>query len=272
MIGLVTDSNSQLPARLRDRFAVRVVGLSVVIDGVAYQEGVDLDAETAYRRLGEGATFSTAAPSPGRLGEAYAAAAEAGAGSIVSVHVGSNISATVDAARLAAAAAPVPVEIVDTGTASFAVGCCVWAAGEAIAEGAQAAEAAEAARSVAGRVGNVFVAGALALARRGGRLDEAVTAGGGVAVLALEEGRMREVGRAGDDVEAVAAMADYVLASARPDRALRIGVGAAAAEHLARRLVEALSGPGVAEVVRYQIGPSVVAHTGLGTVGAVFYG
>jgi selenide,water dikinase len=40
---------------------------------------------------------------------------------------------------VAAADAPVPVRVVDTGTASFGVACCVWEAAEALAAGATGA-------------------------------------------------------------------------------------------------------------------------------------
>ena len=69
---------------------------------------------------------------------------------------------------------PVPVEVVDTGTASFPVACCVWAAGSVLEGGGTLGAAAAAARAVADRVDNVFIVGALDLAAtrraaRGGR-------------------------------------------------------------------------------------------------------
>ena len=147
MIALVTDSNAQLPDELRDRFGVRVVPLTIVLDGEDRTEGVDLDADEFYDRLGEGAEVSTAAPSPGRFAAAFAAAAEAGATAVLSVHIGSNTSATVDSARLGAKTATVPVEIVDTGTASFPIACCVWAAGTVLEGGGTLEQAATAARA-----------------------------------------------------------------------------------------------------------------------------
>jgi hypothetical protein len=59
------------------------------------------------------------------------ALAGAGATEIVSVHVGSAYSGTVNAAQVGARLAPVPVHIVDSESASFALGCCVWAAADA---------------------------------------------------------------------------------------------------------------------------------------------
>ncbi|MDP9389407.1 MAG: DegV family protein, partial [Actinomycetota bacterium] len=177
MIGLCTDSNSQVPPDLARRYGVEVVPLTVTVDGEEFLEGVDLDADGFYARFAAGATpaVTTAAPSPGRFVAAYEALAAAGADEILSVHIGSAISGTFNAARLAAQASPVPVRLVDTGTASFGVTCCLWEAAEAVAAGASLEDAARVAEAVAGRTGNVFVVRAVELVRRGGRLGDAGT-------------------------------------------------------------------------------------------------
>ena len=271
MIGLVTDSNAQLPDNLRERYQVAVVPLTIVVDDHPYQEGVDITVAEFYERLGAGASVSTAAPSPGAVLAAYEQLAAAGATEILSIHIGSNTSATVNAVTVAAGSSPVPVEIVDTGTASFAVACCVWAAGEVLAAGGDLTRAAGVARRVADQVGNVFIVGALDLARRGGRLAADAAAGEGLPVLALAEGRMEAVGRVHDVESAVDAMTAYVVdgAGGVPQR---VGVGDALTPELAGEYAARLADrPEVAELVRYEIGPSVGAHTGAGTVGACFF-
>jgi DegV family protein with EDD domain len=270
-VALVTDSNAQMPRALLDRYGVRVVPLTVVVDGNVYQEGIDLDPGEFYRRLAEGATVSTAAPAPGAVLAAYEAAAADGVGAILSIHIGSNTSATLSAVAIAARMSPIPVTVVDTGTASFAIGCCVWAAGAALEMGASVTDAAATAYRVAGDVGNVFVVGALELARRGGRLAAGAEHGAGVAVLALEGGQMRVLERVHDEGGAVEAMARYVETVAA-GRRRRVGVGDALAGDLGDALATRLErGGAVAELVRYEVGPSVGAHTGAGTVGAVFF-
>jgi len=278
VIGLVTDSNSQIPTDLAEKFDVEVVPITVTVDGVSYIEGVDLDAD-AFWALFEGATpqVTTAQPSAGRFVEAYAAAARRGADEILSVHIGSGLSGTVNAARLAAASAPVPVHIVDTGTASFAVTCCVWEAALALAAGASVEEAAAAAETVAATVGMVFVVKALDLARAGGRLataapDAVLKLGSDVVpVLTLIGGAMEIVGQVADVEFAADVMANQVRTAGS---SLRVGVGLAdpATAPLAQALEDRLLGASeVLEVVRYRVGPSVGAHTGPGTVGAVWY-
>jgi DegV family protein with EDD domain len=271
VIALVTDSNALLPRDLQDRFDVEVVPLTVVVDDTPYAEGVELDAATFNQHLADGATVSTAAPSPGALLSAYEHAAARGADAVLSIHIGSNTSATVGSARVAAGSSPIPVEIVDTGTASFPVACCVWAAGPALEAGATIDDAAAAARATARAVGNVFIVGALDLARRGGRLTTDAEDGGGVPVLVLRDGTMDVIGRAADVEAAVDAMvAEFGRAAA--GHAMRVGVGDAAAAEVAAELTRRLMArPETAELVRYEVGPSVAAHSGLGTAGAVYF-
>ena len=270
-IALVTDSNAQMPAVLRKRFDVRVVPLAIVLDGHEYHEGVDLTTAEFYARLATGATVTTAAPSPGEVLAVYHDAIDAGATQILSVHIGSNTSATFNAVQIAADACDVPVEVVDTGTASFAVSCCVWAAADALAAGAEIGAAADAGRAAAATVGNVFVVGALDLPRRSGRLSAAVTDGDGIPVLALADGQMNAVGRAATIEDAVQAMTEYVVSEAC-GRELRVGVGDALSPELAHALADALlERLELVDLVRYEVGPSVGAHTGVGTVGACFF-
>jgi DegV family protein with EDD domain len=271
VIALVTDSNAMLPAGLRDRFSVAVVPLTIVVDGQPYAEGVEITTPTFYERLAAGATVSTAAPPPGLFVAAYEQAASAGADAVLSVHVGSNTSATVNSARVASATSPIPIDLVDTGTASFPVACCVWAAGVVLERGGTLEAARVAAETVADAVGNVFIVGALDLARRGGRLAADATEGDGAPVLALRDGTMEVTGRCHDVEGAVDHMVE-AFARASTRGSMRVGVGEAAAPEIATALAERLRQRAeVAELIRYDVGPSVVAHTGLGTAGAVYF-
>jgi DegV family protein with EDD domain len=276
VIGLCTDSNAQLPAELVERYGVEVVPLTVTLDGDDFLEGVDLDADGFYARFEQGVTqVATAAPSPGRFALAYEALVGRGATEIVSIHIGSSVSSTLDAARVASRGAGVPVRLIDTGTASFGVACCVWEAAEALAKGADAQEAASVAEAVAARTGNVFVVGALELARSGGRLtgssgspSDGTTA---IPVLTLAEGRMVPVGEVATLDDAARVMAAIVLDAGT---GLRVGLGiadAGAAPLWHALEAPLLDAPEVLDVVRYRIGPSVGAHTGPGSAGAIYY-
>lgn len=275
MIGIVTDSNSQIPPSLVERYGVAVVPLPVTVDGATYLEGVDLDVDELYARLDSAAppTVATAQPSPGQFAAVYDRLVAEGAHEILSVHIGSSVSGTVNSARLGAAGVTVPVRIVDTGTASFAVALCTWAAAEAIADGASMDDAADVAGRTAAGVGNVFAVRALDLARAGGRLADSPAAaahGGSIPVLTMTGGTMHVVGHAADLDEVADLMAEHIRAGGQ---ALRVGIGVADAgvAHVWDAVEERLAGaPEVLEVVRYRVGPSVGVHTGPGTVGAMY--
>ena len=273
MIGICTDSNSQLPAALAQRYGIEIVPLTVTVDDVDYLEGVDLDADGFYAMYRDGLcpTVSTSQPSPGQFAVAYEDLAARGCTEILSIHVSSAVSGTISAARLAAHSVPMPVRLVDSGAAGFGVSCCVWAAAAAIADGASADGAALIAEQLAPTIGNVFVVDALAHLHAGGHAHDPDRASGGIPVVSLRDGQVEIVQQAATALEAVNAMAAYTL---RRGSRLRVAVGHSDAETapLADGLQEALGeAAGVLEVVRYRIGPSIGAHTGPGTVGCFMF-
>lgn len=269
MIGICTDSNSQLPAELRDRFDVEVVPLTVTLDGTDHLEGVDLDADAFYAAFADGHTpeISTSQPSAGRFVEAYRRLADRGATAIVSVHVTAAMSGTLGAATLAAAASPVPVRTVDSGTASFGIACCVWAAGSARDAGETVDGVADAAARLAPSIGTAFVVGVPLLTRRGGRAEGVDLEGEGIPVLSMDGGELTVLDRVGDIDAAIGAMSAYAL-----DRGPRIHVAVGTSDASSRPVADALTTeladhPAVVDLVAYRIGPSVGAHTGPGTAG-----
>ena len=276
MIGLCTDSNSQLPQALVRRFGVEVVPITVTVDDVDYLEGVDLDADGFYAKFDLGRTpiVTTSQPSPGQFAVAYEGLVARGATEILSIHVGASVSGTLNSARLAARSVAVPVRLVDSATASFGLSCCVWAAAEAIESGASLDEAAAVAETLAPRIGNVFIVGGLDLMQKGGRSGGALSAidvADGIPVLSFADGQVKVVGRASSIDEAVEAMAAWVLSGGN---SLRVAVGVADrhATPLADALEAAVVGAAnVIEVVRYRVGPSVGVHTGPGTAGAFWF-
>lgn len=276
MIGVCCDSGAQLGAAVAHLHRISVVPLTVTVDGVSYLEGIDLDADGFWAMFGDGAVpeTSTAAPAPGQFIETYRRMVADGATEIVSVHTGSALSGTLDSARLASEQVDVPVHLVDTGSASFVVGCAALTAAERVAAGDRACVAADASAQVAARTGNVFVVGTLDLPRAGGRLARDAVhpeEPGSVPVMRLLHGEMSVIDHAGSVDEAAAKMAEEILAAG--DR-LRVGLsvadpGGAPTVDALRTLLE--TAPAELELLEYRVGPSVGAHTGPGTAGAVYH-
>jgi len=280
VIAIVVDSNSQMPDSLAERFGIRVVPLVVTVDGVDHLEGVELDADGFYSIWSDGATplVQTSQSSPGSFAEAYGAAVELGASAILSIHVTAAMSGTLNSARLASNGVEVPIRIVDSGTASFGVSCCAWAAADAIESGASLDEAASVAERCAASLRTSFVVGVPQLTARSGRaggLDVEAAAGEGVPVLAMSGGELSLLDTVADLDAAVDVMVADALAwpervSAQLEGGLRVAIGTSddSSRPVSSALTERLTGhPDVAEVVQYRIGPSVGAFTGPGTAG-----
>ncbi|MDO9173779.1 MAG: DegV family protein [Actinomycetota bacterium] len=272
MIGICTDSNSQLPPALAERYGIEVVPLTVVVDDREYLEGVTLDADEFYAMYTPGhcPAVSTSLPSPGQFAAAYDDLLARGCTEILSIHVSAAVSGTLNAARLAAHSLPAPVRLVDSGTASFGISCCVWAAAAAIAEGATLDQAATVAEQLSPHIGNVFVVGALDHLRRSGRVGDPAHAAG-LPVLTLKDGAVDVVAVAETMLDAINAMANFAVGWGDHVR-VAIGHSDAATEPLAEGLQEAVGeAASVVEVVRYRVGPSVGVHTGPGTVGCFVF-
>lgn len=274
MIGLVTDSASQIPPSLASRLGVQVVPITVTIDGIESREGVDLSADEFWAQITDGRVpeVSTSQPSPGAFGRCYRDLVEAGVDEIVSVHVGAEVSGTVNAASVAADLVEVPVHVVDSGTASFGVTVCVWRAAEVLAAGGSGAAAAVAASTMAPSIGTSFVLQGLDFARSGGRFDATLPEGADDVIVLSGHGTGLDVSGAGRDPDTVCDLiVAPFLAAGGPVRAA-VGLADDATLPLVLGIEERLrASESVVELLRYRVGPSIAAHTGPGTAGGFWW-
>jgi len=276
MIGIVVDSNSQLPTSLARRLGIVIVPMPVQVDGVDYREGVDLDADLFYDFWsgGHSPTIITSQPSPGAFAMAYTQLVESGVDEILSVHISESMSGTLNSARLAAASVAVPVRLVDTNTASFGISCCALAAVEAIRGGADLEEAAVVAEQRAATVGTAFIVGAPWLVDASGRahgVDVQGAAAEGIPVLAMTGGDLEVLDTVRTLESAVTSMTNYALTRSRAADVgghIAIGTSDISSRPVAEALTSALAGhSSVVDIVQYRIGPSIGAHMGPGTAG-----
>ena len=262
---LVTDSSSYLAPGLAAELGVRVVPLHVTLGDWSFDEP-DVEPAEFYRRLREqGGPPSTSQPSPGEFLRAFTAAAEAGADRVLCVTCTATMSGTYSSATLAAGMAPVPVDVVDSGTISGGLALVVSTLGRALRDGTAYDEVLAEARSMAGRVRSTWSSGSSALLAAGGRLTDDVP--DGIPVLAFD-GTVRTLGAARSVEESVALQAEVVRAAAATCPT-RVSVGHGDVPEPADLLAAALAGaPGVLGIDRYVVGPVVGAHTGPGSFGA----
>jgi DegV family protein with EDD domain len=119
---VVTDSTADLPDEWRARFGIEVVPLKVLFGKETFRDGVDMTNEQFFARLATATSLpTTSAPSPGEFAEVYERLSRDHDGCI-SIHIGAQLSATAEAARVGASSVDgFKVEVVDSQTVSMPV-------------------------------------------------------------------------------------------------------------------------------------------------------
>ena len=283
-VAVVTDSTSSIAPSAAADAGVVVVPLQVIVDGTsrpeAFRPGAGVTTPGAVAvALREGRSVSTSRPTPEAFSAVYAAAAERGASSIVSIHLSGAISGTVDAAVVAGRSAPVPVTVVDSRTVASACGFAVLAAAAAAAAGATAEEVAALAERRAAASVTYFCVESLEYLRRGGRIGAAqALLGSALAVkplLTVRDGQITSHERVRTMTKAMSRLEDLALTALGSAAGAEAGVDVAvlhfdnrsAADRLARSLTGRVSGSGTVAVT--ELSAVLGVHTGPGTVGVV---
>lgn len=296
-IAVITDSSANLTPGEAAVLGVTVVPLRVVIGGVQYLEATEVSAEVLTEALRSKVTVTTSRPSPQAFLAEYTRLRDEGYEAVVSVHLSREVSGTYDSARLAAAEAPLPVDVVDSTTLGLGLGFAVLAAASAtqvaqLSSGSEAGEAtvapSTAAESIATAVTRVaqvaadraawssslFYVDSLEYLRRGGRVGTArALLGSALAVkplLHVHAGRIELLERVRTSSRARVRLEDLAVERAGDspvDLAVQHLAATARAEELAERLQARL--PQAAAVVLREVGAAIGAHVGPGMVAVV---
>ena len=175
-VRIVTDSAGDLPSELASRWNITVVPCYVVIGDRSYRDGVDISADDFYSQLTSSARLpTTTQPSAADFQAVYEDLLSQGH-QVVSIHVSSKFSGTLNSAHQARTAlgeqAAARIEIVDSQLASLPQALLAVSAAER-AEGSQSHHAiAEGARQEVSTMHCFFVPDTLEFLQRGGRIGK----------------------------------------------------------------------------------------------------
>jgi DegV family protein with EDD domain len=128
---VVTDSTADLPVEWCKRYDIEVVPLKVLFGTETFRDGVDISNEEFFRKLSTAIKLpTTSAPSPGEFAEVYKRLARDHDGCI-SIHIGAQLSATAEAARVGAQSVEgFNVNVIDSESVTFPIAfLCRTAAG-----------------------------------------------------------------------------------------------------------------------------------------------
>lgn len=275
-VKIVTDSGSDIPADIAEELGITVVPLTVHFGDEEYKDGVELDAKQFYQRLYAGDLPRTSQPSPAEF-EAVYRELQQDADAIVSCHLSSELSGTMQSAVLASTmdGIDVPVHVVDSRSASLGIGWMAMEAARMAKDGADADTIVAHVQAIAERHKVLFVVDTLEFLQRNGRIGRAQAFVGGLLnikpLLTIDDGVVAPLERARGRAKARARLLDLVSAGV-DGRRIRVGVMHGdvpdEAEALAEQLRERVD---VEELMIGQLGATIGTHAGPGTIGIVYY-
>ena len=201
VVKIVTDSASDLPPELARSLDITVVPLRVRFGNEEFRDGADLSIDEFYQRLIAGPELpKTSQPSVGDFVNVYN---ELGgdADGIVSIHISSKVSGTVNSADQARAEADTgcPIEVIDTLQASMGVGMVAIAAAKAVQKGAGLEDATAVAKDAATRCECFVLLDTLEYLEKGGRIGKARALLGTILrikpMIIVRDGEVHELGK-----------------------------------------------------------------------------
>jgi len=273
-VAIVTDSTAGYASDYVTENHIQAIPLYVQMGDDMLRDGVDITSEQFYERLPQCATLpTTSQPSVGDFVTLYKEAIDAGADGILSVHISSGISGTVNSATLASKELDgVPVEIVDTQCACAVAAFAVEAAQKALAEGADLAGAAAAAKQVVASHKTVFMVDTLEYLYKGGRIGGASALFGSLLqfkpLLHFVDGEIAALERQRTAKRAMARMVEVMAEWQGAETPLRAVVMQAAAPEAAQSLADMVTQKlNILDLRIMPLSPVIGTHAGPGTLG-----
>ena len=216
-VRVVTDSACDLPEPLVRELGITIVPLTIRFGDEELVDREQLGTDEFWRRLAESPVLpETAAPSAGAFEEAFRSLADDGATGVVCVNLSSKLSATMQAAQVAAKALEgrCPVEVVDSLNVSMGLGTLVVTAARGAAEGDDAATVAKRVLDQRDRMKLFGTLDTLEYLKKGGRIGGARAMVGSMLsikpVLELRDGVVEEAGKVRTRSKALRLLVDKV--------------------------------------------------------------
>ncbi len=264
---VVTDASARLPADLLEKWAIRVVPLHILLDGVDLCDGLDEIPDDIYRLHA-----TTAAATPAELANVYQQAlADSGGDGVVAVHISAGLSGTWGAAERTAADLDPNVRVIDSKSAAMGTGFVALAAARAAAANADLDAVAGAANSAVQRSHAFMVVHRLDNLRRSGRIGGAKawlgTALALKPLLRVEDGKLVLAQRVRTVSHATQAMIDRVC-EVVGERSAALAVHHVANSDGANEVAAALARrlPACDPAIITELGPVLALHVGAGAV------
>lgn len=278
-VQIVTDSTADIPKSLIKELDIHVVPLKVHFGDETYEDGIDLNSEQFYQKLSESEVMpTTSQPTPYQFEEIYRELNRDHPDSpLISIHLSANLSGTFQSAHLAAQTIgdEIPITVVDSKRASYAIGLIVVEVAELAKQGASLEDCQSRINELLQDTTVLFMVDTMEYLQKNGRIGKASALVGSLLkikpILSLnEEGEVFPFEKARGNKKAVQRMIDEFQSRYGNDP-VHIGISHAQAESTAQELMERLKSEfRVSKSVIADIGPVIGTHVGPGALSVSF--
>ena len=278
-VAIVTDSTIYFPPQAVNGNEIHSLPLQVIWDDHIYLDGIDIQPEVFYTRLQNSKTMpSTSQATPHSFRETYAKLLDKGY-EILSIHISSKLSGTLDSAMQAKNEFPgSKIELFDSKSTSMALGFQVLAAAKAAENGASMTECLSKAEFARKNTGVLFVVDTLEFLHRGGRIGGAAAFIGNAfnlkPILGLQDGKIEAIDKVRTKNKAVTKLIDILEKQAEGHSSLRVCAihanASAEADSLLEQIKNRFGKEFISETLKAEVSPVIGTHTGPGTVGVAY--
>jgi DegV family protein with EDD domain len=278
-IAIVTDSTAYIPQEILKGLPVFTIPLHVIWGDETYKDNVDITQKVFYERLGSSKIMpSTSQPSPQEFVELYENIAKE-YDEILSIHISSQLSGTVDSAMQAKKVLPkLKIEVVDSQSTSMGLGFLVLTAARYVQAGENLQRSKELIESARNRVRIFFILKTLEFLKRGGRIGSAAALLGAALnlkpILMVEEGVIKPFAKVRTMQKALTRLVEILKENIEGKTPVHLAIIQAEAKNdalfLQEEVAKNLAKEDLAEMVFAGISPVIGTHAGPGAVGICF--
>ncbi|MEW6097431.1 MAG: DegV family protein [bacterium] len=275
-IAIVTDSTCDLPQELIQKYNIFVVPLYVRFGEEVYKEGVDITLDEFYSKLKSSNIHpSTSQPSPQDFMQVYQKLNK-DYNSIISIHISSRLSGTVQSAKMAKYELKLDkIEVIDSLQVSLPLGTVVLEAGKLCEQEKSKEEIIKSISDLIHKVKIIFTVDTLEFLEKGGRIGKAQAFLGSILdikpILGIQEGEVVPLAKVRGRKKMLAKLIEIIKEDI-PSKKINIGIVHANSEETGLKLRELMYEHfQIEECIFSQIGAVIGTHTGPGTLGVGYY-
>lgn len=275
-IALVTDSSSDLPKEIIEKYNIHTIPLKIIYSDREYDDGVNIQPEEVYEKFDQEIP-KTSMPSQSDIMKIFDRLRDEGYKKILSIHLSCNLSGTVDVVRMISKQyEDLEIEVIDSKSVSIGVGMLVNEAAKLISQRLSMSEIKEALNRAKDRINVFYCIPVLDYLRKGGRIGLVAATLGTIMDLkpiisVNKEGRYYSHAKVRGRKKSLEKLVEIALDVIK-DHKVNVSVYHGAAKEEALKVYEILENlPNVQEIFFGQISPAMVVHTGPGLVGLAIH-